>query len=131
MRRGDYVEYGFVIDTRKGCRMSMVRQPFLVPVRGIGLGFVGEAQEIVGAGMVEFRELDQDFGGDIPRAELVIGVRRLRASKVNGKVFLPQVFVFAKCADSLKLHGVAFLPLVFDGSISKTICYIDFYYKMS
>lgn len=41
---------------------------------GIGFGVVGQAEEVVGGGVVEFGELDEDGGGDVTVSDFVMRI---------------------------------------------------------
>ena len=72
---------------------------------GIGGGFIGEAQQVVGAGAVKRRQLDQHPGGDVPLADFIVGIAYLGAVEDLRQVLLPQVPVLPQVADS-SIHSV-------------------------
>lgn len=53
-------------------------------VFGIGPALVGQPQKIIRAGVVEFRQGDENVGGDIPQAQFIAGIGHLTAAQNPG-----------------------------------------------
>ena len=90
----------------------------------IGRGLIGTAQEIVCAGAVEIRQLQQYVGGDVPFAHFIVGIADLGALQIGGQVLLQQVPILPQVADA-SIHGFAPPFRGVTKSIDKTNCFID------
>ena len=74
-----------------------------VPQRGrvgvfslfISLGVVGFAQQIINAGVVKPRQLDQNGGGDVVFSRFVFGIARLGHSQHFGNLSLVHILVLS------------------------------------
>lgn len=67
-----------------------------VLVSCIWVSLVSLAQQIINAGMVELRQLDQYIGWNIPLACFVVRIADLAALEKGGQVFLQQVMIFSQ-----------------------------------
>lgn len=65
----------------------------------VGPGAVGQAEQVVGTGMVELCQLDQNFGGDVPLAQLVVAVHLLGTVQGLCQLFLGAVAVLPQGTD--------------------------------
>ena len=66
----------------------------------ISCGNIGFTEEIVDAGVVEARELDEDCGGNVIFAGFILGVTGLRHAEDGCYLLLCQIAVLSEVADS-------------------------------
>ena len=78
----------------------------------IGLGAVGQAQEVVNAGLIKARQGDQSAAGDIERAAFVTGIGGLRDVKQFRQTPLRQIPVLPQISQTL-IHIRSILPAFF------------------
>ena len=91
----------------------------------VGLFLVRAFQKIIGAGMVEISQLDQNVCWNVALAHFVVGVADLRTLQILGKVFLKKVAVLAQVPDA-SIHFPVLLYKRFTGkSIRKTFCSVE------
>ena len=67
---------------------------------GIGLGLVGQAQEIVDAGFIKGRKTDENIGGEVSPAIFVMGIAHLGTVKVFGQDALRILALLAETTDT-------------------------------
>ena len=80
----------------------------------VGLFLVRAFQKIVGAGVVEVGQLDQNVGGNVALAYFVVGVADLRTLQIFSQVPLQQVAILAQVPDA-SIH----FPVLLCGSFTE------------
>jgi len=70
------------------------------PTNGISFFRVGPDQKIVGTGMMEIGQSNQNAGLDIHLAPLIIAVNPLTTIQILGQLRLRQILIFTQISDS-------------------------------
>lgn len=69
-------------------------------VRGVGPALIGAAQQIVRAGLVKVRQLDEHIRGDVPLAHFIVRIADLGTLQIRRQILLIQVPVLPQIADT-------------------------------
>ena len=80
----------------------------------VGSFLVCAAKEIIGAGVVEIGQLDQNVCWNVALAHFVVGIADLRTLQIRGQIPLQQIAVLPQIADA-SIH----FPVLLYGSFTE------------